>query len=309
MLSMRALTSEQDWWRCRGLLVETHAISGPGFNWEIRHWDGNRFHSPGPSWRPEEYGNFCLWETERGRLVGFAHKEGDDELWMQIHPDFRSSLEPEMLAWGQEYAAAPIEEGRRRLHLCVYEYDGPRRKLLEKAGFQKQAYGWITRWMRLHRQPLPQPVMAAGYTLRATFLEGEAHWQDCARLAALLNAAFNRPGFHQPEEYHNFVTRSPGFCNELNLFAIAPDGSFAAHAALNYDEANRYAIFEPVCTHPDHRRKGLAQALMFENLLRAREIGVTHVEVSTGDADAANALYDSIGFTEYYKAYYWKKEW
>ena len=27
----------------------------------------------------------------------------------------------------------------------------------------------------------------------------------------------------------------------------------------------------------------------------------------TVDADAANALYDSLGFTEYYKAYYWKK--
>jgi hypothetical protein len=26
-----------------------------------------------------------------------------------------------------------------------------------------------------------------------------------------------------------------------------------AHAALNYDAANRYSIFEPVCTHPDHR--------------------------------------------------------
>ena len=161
----------------------------------------------------------------------------------------------------------------------------------------------------MNRQPLPQAVVASGYGLRTTHMEGEEQWQDCVHMAELLNAAFNRPGFHQAEEYHNFITRSPGFIHELNLVAVAPDGSFAAHAALNYDEANRYAIFEPVCTHPDHRRKGLAQALMLEGLRRVREIGATYVEVSTGDDAPANALYDSIGFTEYYKAYYWKKEW
>ena len=75
-LNPRPLCSEQDWWRCRGLLVETHAITGPGFNWEIRHWDGNRFHTAGPSWQPERYRDFCLWETEGGRLAGVAHKEG-----------------------------------------------------------------------------------------------------------------------------------------------------------------------------------------------------------------------------------------
>ncbi len=99
------------------------------------------------------------------------------------------------------------------------------------------------------------------------------------------------------------------FLNELNLVMVAPDGSFAAHAALNYVGAIGYAIFEPVCTHPDHRQRGLAKALMLEGLRRVRDIGARIVEVSTGDADAANALYDSIGFTEYYKAYAWKKVW
>lgn len=308
-IKQRPLEREQDWWRVRSLLIETHAICGPRFNWEIRHWDGNRFHRPGSAWQPEQYANHCLWETQSGRLVGAACKEGDDELIIQLHPVARDEIEERMLLWGEEHAAMHHGCGKSQLHICVYEYDQPRIRLLERLGFQKMSYGWITRWMRLVGNHFPQVEVADGYILRATHNEGEEQLMDCTRMADLLNSAFNRPGFHQPEEYFNFMTRSPGFCNELNLVAQAPDGSFAAHAALNYDEANHFGVFEPVCTHPDHRRKRLAKALMFEGLRRIQAYGATHIEVSTGDSDDANALYDSIGFTEYYKAYYWKKEW
>ena len=42
---------------------------------------------------------------------------------------------------------------------------------------------------------------------------------------------------------------------------------------VTYDEANRRGIFEPVVTHPDHRRRGLARALMLEGMRRARALG------------------------------------
>ena len=83
---------------------------------------------------------------------------------------------------------------------------------------------------------------------------------DCQQIADLLNAAFNRT-FHNPWEYQNFARRAPSFRNELDLVAVAPDGTFAAYVGIPYDEANRLGIFEPVCTHPDHLRRGLARAL------------------------------------------------
>ena len=42
---------------------------------------------------------------------------------------------------------------------------------------------------------------------------------------------------------------------------VAPDGSFAAYVGIPYDEANRRGIYEPVCTHPDHQRQGLARRI------------------------------------------------
>jgi ribosomal protein S18 acetylase RimI-like enzyme len=146
--------------------------------------------------------------------------------------------------------------------------------------------------------------MAAGYTLRTTRPE---ELVDCQQIADLLNAAFNRT-FHNPWEYHNFARHAPSFRQELDLVAVAPDGTFAAYVGIPYDEANRMGIFEPVCTHPDHLRLGLARALMTEGLLRLWQIGATEAIVATGDMVAANGLYTAMGFTEAYRNYIWRKE-
>ena len=89
--------------------------------------------------------------------------------------------------------------------------------------------------------------------------------------------------------------------------AEAEDGSFAAHVGCTYDEANRRGIFEPVCTHPEHLRLGLARSLMLLGLQRFKALGATDVFVDTGDQVAANALYEAVGFTEAYRGSTWRK--
>ncbi|MFN8486187.1 MAG: GNAT family N-acetyltransferase [Caldilineaceae bacterium] len=89
--------------------------------------------------------------------------------------------------------------------------------------------------------------------------------------------------------------------------AVAPDGSFAASVGIAYDEANGHAVFEPVCTHPQHQRQGLARALMLEGLHRLKAVGAIDVSVDTGDMIPANRLYNSIGFTEVYLGHVWRK--
>jgi GNAT superfamily N-acetyltransferase len=127
-------------------------------------------------------------------------------------------------------------------------------------------------------------------------------------MAVLLNAAFNRM-IHSEAEYWNFVTHSPSFRHDLNLIAEAPDGSFAAHVGVTYEDANQSCVFEPVCTHPAHQRKGLARALMLEGLRRARSLGAVDAYVGTGDGMAANYLYEAVGFTEVYHGFVWRKVW
>ncbi|MBN1681482.1 MAG: GNAT family N-acetyltransferase [Anaerolineae bacterium] len=298
----RPLQSEDDWWRVRNLLIETYPITPTGFNWEIRRWDGSRFHNEDPVWESGWKDKIHLWETKDGQLIGAAHPEGKDDAHFQLHPDYRF-IEEDMIAWAENHLAAPAENGQQRqLHVFVFEYDSPRQRLLEKRGYEKTAYGGVTRRLRLGNQPLPLPDMAGGYTLRTTQPGSEDDYQ---RIADIVNAGFDRD-CHTAAEIRAFVTQAPSFRHDLDLVAETPGGLFVAYVGVIFDEANRCGIFEPVCTHPDHRRKGLARSLMIEGLRRLKALGATDVYVGTGDAVPANRLYEAVGFTEAYKGTVWR---
>jgi predicted N-acetyltransferase YhbS len=291
----------------RNLMIETYRITPTGFNWDIRHWDGWRFHGENGDWNPEWAKQIHLWETEdtRGnsRLVGVVHPESTGDAFFELHPDYRH-LEKDMVAWAeQNLTTLTSDKLQRQLQIFAFEYDAPRRRLLEERGYEKMPWSGVMWRLRFGERPLPEPEIAAGYMLRTTLAGNDADYQ---RAADVLNAGFNRT-FHTAQEYRTFTGMSPSYRRDLDLVAVAPDGSFAALVAMAYDEINQFGIFEPVCTHPDHRRKGLARALMFEGMQRLRLLGATDVYVATGDAVPANQLYAAVDFTEVYTGYIWRK--
>jgi mycothiol synthase len=299
----RPFQAEKDFWRVRDLLVATYPITPPDFNWDVRRWEGQYFYSPAPTLDPQWTETIHVWETEEGSLVGAAHREGADGAFIQVHPDYRY-IEEDMIAWAEGHLTESSKDGQQHyVEFFVYDYDSARQRLLGQRGYEKLAEFGVIHRLRFGLGPLPQPVIAGGYTLRTTRPDDMA---DCRRIADLLNAAFQRD-FHNAEEFHTFAKNAPTYRSDLDLVAAAPDGSFASYVGVPYEEINRAGIFEPVCTHPDHRRKGLAQALMVEALNRLWAIGAVDVTVATGDMDPANRLYDSIGFTEKYIGHYWRK--
>jgi mycothiol synthase len=298
-------SDDADWWRVRDLLVATHTGSPPSWNWDVRRWDGLRFHREDPRLPAALADGIGLWETRAGRLVGAVHGEGGaGEAFLELDPDHRS-LEPEMLEWAERRLAAS-DAALQRLDLPTWDYDLPRRQLLEARGYRAlEQGGWLRRlslgaW-RIPRQHVSPPYGVATTTDASAAL-------DASRMATLLNAAFGRT-IHTAAEYATFMRRSPSFRHDLNLVALAPDGSFAAHVGLTWDGENRHGIFEPVCTHPDHRRHGLARALMLEGLRRLHALGARTASVETGDMLPANALYAGTGFTEEYRFRLWRHEW
>lgn len=302
-VTARPLQCEADFWRVRDLLVATYACTPLGFNWEIRRWDGSRFHHATDDWFARSARAVQLWETSDGQLVGVVNPEGEGNAHLQLHPDFRT-LEPAMVAWAEEHLAEPNAEGLHQLEIFVFDDDASRQQLLQSRGYIPMSYGGATRrlWLAEHHE---EPTgLAAGYRLATT---QPAELANCQRVADLLNAAFNRD-FHTGIEVQNFTRHAPCFRPELDLVAVAPDGTFAAYVGIAYDEVNRHAVFEPVCTHPAHQRHGLARGLMVEGLRRLKALGAVDVIVDTGDMIPANRLYDSIGFTEVCLGHVWRKE-
>lgn len=304
-VTARPYGDDRDFWRVRQLLLETYPLTPPDFNWEVRRWDGSRFHNAGGVWDAHWEGRVRLWETDDGRLVGAAHPDCKGELCMQLHPDYRH-VEPEMVAWAEEhlYATTPGAD-QRRVETSVYEYDRWRQHLLQERGWTRTDEWGVIRRLRFGQKVLPRVQMPAGYSLRSAHADDP---QEHEQFAALLNVAFGRT-FHKADETRRFRAMAPSYRVDLDLFAIAPDGSLAANVGVIFMPEVQAGLYEPVCTHPDHRQKGLAKMLMWEGMHRLRKLGATQVTVATGDMVPANLLYDSVGFPEIYRRYTWRKVW
>jgi GNAT superfamily N-acetyltransferase len=300
-VSHRAYRDAVDWWRIRSLLVEARPRSPHGSIWDIRRWDGWRFHRAELADDARLADLIGLWETEDGRPVGAVHPDGHGDSYLEVDPDFRH-LEPEMIEWAEGQLAAETLDGRT-IEFWVSDDDESRRDALEDRGYRPTDQG---RWMRCLRFDRLSETEPAAPTEPYRFRSTDSTPVDCARMAALLNAGFGR-AVHSASEIRNFVDLSPSFEHALNLVAVAPDGAFAATVGVTYDAANRHGLIEPVCTDPDHRRHGLARGLLLEGLGRLRARGALTASLDTGEGEAANALYVGCGFTEGHHFRVWRK--
>ncbi len=300
-VTSRPYRDDADFRHIRQLCIDTYPITPVAWNWDVRRWEGQRYYSADPAPDPRWLEWIRLWETADGRLVGVAHPENRlGEVFLQLLPDFRH-VEEEMVAWCEEHLAAE-DEGGRRLHLYVHDYDAPRRRLLRERGWQ-QGEGWgVARRLRLGTRLPPVPSLPPGYRLRETRRDPA----DDQGIADLLNAAFGRT-FHTAAEFRGFTINAPSYRRDLDLAAEAPGGVLACYVGLTWDPTNLRGMFEPVCTHPEHRRRGLALALMREGLRRLAALGAADAYVENGDMEPANALYEAAGFTEAYLGHYWQK--
>jgi ribosomal protein S18 acetylase RimI-like enzyme len=109
----------------------------------------------------------------------------------------------------------------------------------------------------------------------------------------------HRSAFHPSRvtvESYRSVTTTPPYRPDLDVVVLAPDGSVAAYALGWLDEENAVGELEPVGTHADHRRLGLARAACLEVLRRLRSAGAGLGLVYSVDGQPSTALYESVGF-------------
>jgi mycothiol synthase len=106
--------------------------------------------------------------------------------------------------------------------------------------------------------------------------------------------------FEQHRQWDHIRTRSLDDLPDLRLppgFTLA-EAQTVVRATIWFDDLNLVGLFEPVETHEDFRRLGLARAVITEGLHRMRAAGMrtARVEHDITNAPAA-ALYESLGFT------------
>ena len=306
----RPYQSEDDYWRMRAFLREVFVLNGfRERSWHVARLEYARWHTCLNCHNVTLNDVAHLWEAD-GRLIAFAMPDGGpDEVHMNVHPAWKTrELEEEMLLVAEEKLSIPTADGKRFLGAWAMEDDTLRRQLLIDHGYKRE--GWVeTQHYRDLAQPIADVPTPAGFIIRP-LKDGLELLERCYASGL---------GFHEgdikiavenrddPTWYRNIQT-APLYRRDLDLVAVAPDGSLAGFATIWYDDVTRAAAFEPVGVAPEHRRRGLGRALMEEGLRRAQWMGATRAHVASYGA-AAHATYASVGFTRYHLCERWQRTW
>jgi ribosomal protein S18 acetylase RimI-like enzyme len=234
------------------------------------------------------------WATlprEVRRSDGSVRNVSGADLAYQVHPDHYGLVDA-VIDWYDAVAAGL----KRTVIPCAGDELALRRWTARGYRTDPGSLGDAGDWTQLNRRDLAdveEPTLPAGFRFRTADEAGPE-----AAVRAHLDAW--APSTYSAAAYDG-VSQTPAYRGDLHLLVEAPDGTMAASAIMWLDQANKSAEFEPVGTHPDYRRRGLARAMMLDGMRRARAAGATHTTVVCQGAPAypaARGLYYGLGFRE-----------
>ncbi|GFE15475.1 hypothetical protein Sgleb_35220 [Streptomyces glebosus] len=210
----------------------------------------------------------------------------------QVHPD-HAALVDEVIDW---YDATAADVERTVTPSAADEFALTR---WAAHGYETDpaSLGDTGSWIQLNQRgltDLEQPVLPDGFRFRTADEAGPE-----AAVQAHLDAW--APSTYTAESYQG-VRQTAEYRGDLHILVEAPDGTMASSTIMWLDEANRTAEFEPVGTHPDYRRLGLARGMLLHGMHLARAAGAIQMTVACLGAPGhpqARGLYYSVGFREF----------
>ena len=85
--------------------------------------------------------------------------------------------------------------------------------------------------------------------------------------------------------------------SDLDLVVFAPDGTPAGNAIFWFDPVTRTGVVEPVRTHDDHQRRGIARHLLTTGVDLLARAGAERISIGyEPDNPASGDAYRGVGF-------------
>lgn len=310
-LIMRLYNGNDDYWRIREFLrLVMQANQRRELSWHVARWDYWIWFANPDIEKMILEENVFIWETETGQIAAVLNPEGHGHAFPQIHPNFRTSeLDEEMIAIAEEHLSTTDKDGRQKLNFWIDSKDKSFQEILTRRGFHRVELSEAQEFQ--HRrsldEPLPDVPLISGYTIRSQgdglellercYASGLGFHNDDVHIA--------RDNRDHPNWYHH-IQSAPLYRRDLDIVAVASDGSIASFCTIWFDDVTRTAYIEPVATVPAHQRKGLGKAVILEGLHRIKRMGCKVAFVS-GYSQAANTLYFSVMGLEYDISEPWEK--
>lgn len=198
-----------------------------------------------------------------------------------------------MEAWA-EAVRNPVPEpssDHRYLFASALESDQQRMAYLADHGFAATVHFEPILTCDLQSVVVPEPP--AAFSVRHV---AEADFD--ARVALHAAAWAPASGFTM-ERYLAVRAVAEVFDPELDIVAVAQDGTFASYTIAWTDSVSLIGSFEPFGTRPAFRGSGVSQAVIYEGFRRLRDKGMRHARIYTaGFNHPAARLYQSCGFRQ-----------
>lgn len=253
-------------------------------------------------------GDIRIWEeiddksTHSRKIVALANPESPSDYFIQVNPAY-NFLEREIFEWIERHCLEKKRNPNKKEKIRIHTIEGNsvRELLLSELGYKK---GETFMYLRLRPVDLPVPDVGCPESYEIRSVRGRSDYDQLARVTRLV---FGHGEWFNAEIYER-ITRCSFYKQDLDLVAVAPDGTFASFCTFRMDPISQITNLEPVGTHPNYRKLGLAKALIFEGLRRAIRYNPTLFYVGAANTPAANQLYDSVGYTEKLAEYCWFKE-
>ncbi|CAA9586197.1 MAG: Ribosomal-protein-S18p-alanine acetyltransferase [uncultured Thermomicrobiales bacterium] len=234
-----------------------------------------------------------LWE-DGGALVGWTFFQSSGGFNLFAAPRAATDhLIDEMLATVEGMAREAIAAGDAMSSVSTYGVL-PRRSALDRAlasglernGFTRDGGDGV---LAKELTTLVEPSVPPGYLLATVDTPQRIIGRVEAHRAAFAPSEVTRKMYER-------VRRTWPYRQELDQIVETESGEVVAFCTAWIDEENAAGLLEPVGTHPNHQRRGLAGAACRAALIALRDAGARTAQVAFA-APRARALYESLGFT------------
>lgn len=296
VITLRKYDVSKDFKLVSDFLVEHHQPDNRDGNFPLPAWE----YMHGHPWLDEKSLNkIGVWE-DSGRIVGVVHYEHKlGEAFFEIHPRY-THLKPEMLEHAERYLYGKTQDGRSYLKAFVNDFDKEYEELVRSRGYEKDdAQARPLSQLKITQPVRPDTPLPDGFQLKSL-----ADDNDLAKLDRVIWRGFDH-GDEPPEidlEKRRKQQSVPSYRKDLNIIIVAPDGNYVSYAGTWFEEKNKFAYVEPVCTDPDYRRMGFAKTALFEGIRRCGEFGAKVAYVSS-----VLPLYQAMGFSKIFTCNCWIK--
>jgi GNAT superfamily N-acetyltransferase len=240
----------------------------------------------------EAQADIRIWESDDGELCGFVFFRPPDNPEFFVRPElYGSPIEGEMIQWALARAA---ERGVTSIETSCLDRDMAKAAFLRRHGFTETDDVCVLMERSLV-DPLPACRLPDDYSV--------------VTLAEHPELACGIPDSGMADDLYRQVQRAPGYRADLDVRAFYHNTDLASGCTCWVDDLGGYGQFQPVSTQEEHRRRGLASAVMTRAMENLRRYGADRVLVWTDkNLTSAVRLYQSLGFCITHEDYAWKRE-